>query len=144
MRTLNGVICLLAMVTAVGGQTNRGTITGIISSNGSLGLADFPIQATNSESGVTVKATTSADGSYTFSDLQPGKYRLLASKPSGPGTLYYDYRQTVTLGPSQVLHLDIQVERFGGGILARARERLGLPEPPVGPPPRTADGKPEL
>jgi Carboxypeptidase regulatory-like domain len=144
MRTLNSAICLLAMVTACWGQTNLGTITGIISSNDTPGLANFQIQATNSESGVTVQATTSADGSYTLSDLPPGKYRILATKPSGLGTLYYDYRKTVVIEPSQALHLDIRVERFGGGVLARARERLGLPEPPLGPPPRTGDGKPDL
>jgi hypothetical protein len=132
------------MATTSWAQTTRATITGIISSNTSSGLAGVPIQATNSENGVTVKATASADGSYTLSDLQPGKYRILASKPTGPGTLYLDYRQTVTLEPSQVLRLDIRMQPFGGNILATARERLRLPEPPAGPPPRTADGKPEI
>src|SRR5215470_13841043 len=124
MRTLNCAICLLAMATTSWAQTTRATITGIISSNTGSGLAGVPIQATNSESGVTVKATASADGSYTLSDLQPGKYRILASKPAGPGTLYFDYRQTVTLESSQVLRLDIRMQPFGGNILATARERL--------------------
>jgi hypothetical protein len=76
--------------------------------------------------------------------LVPGQYRLLASMPPGPGVRYFDYRQTVVVAASQVLAVDIHLERFGGGVLARARERLGLPESPSGPPNRTPDGKPDL
>src|SRR5262245_46525622 len=77
---------LLLLLTAVAGiaQTNSGTITGTVSDSNST-LASFPVQVTNSETGITYSATTSADGGYTIPGLVPGQYRLLASKPPGPG-----------------------------------------------------------
>jgi Carboxypeptidase regulatory-like domain/TonB dependent receptor len=75
-RLLLAVCCLAAFASAATAQTNRGTVTGVVTDpNGAL-VKDATVTVRNNATGLTRTATTSDDGVYTIADLEPGIYRV--------------------------------------------------------------------
>src|SRR5262245_25679944 len=73
------IACSISVLTVCElAQSNRfGTISGIITDPDGGVVPNIPIQAKNSQTGVTQKASTSASGAYTLAQLPPGSYELL-------------------------------------------------------------------
>src|SRR5579863_4240989 len=69
------LLFLLTLTHAAFGQTG-GTITGLISDPAGAVVANAPVEAKNTATGVVVPAATSATGNYTLSDLPAGTYEI--------------------------------------------------------------------
>ena len=106
MRTLTVVCCLLLAVSAAVAQTDRGVITGTVSDPAGAVVANAPIQARNSGTGVAYKGATSSTGNYTLPQLPPGSYEL---EVTIPGFKKYD-RSGITVQVAQTLRVDVQLE----------------------------------
>ncbi len=126
-----------------------GAPTGAISGTlfDSLGdpVSDNQVQAENAESHAVFKATTSANGKFTLAGLPPGKYYVLAS---APGLKPFGMKGVVVKA-SLTLRFDIhltdttQLNTLGEDRL-RITADMKRHAPPLGPTPRTVDGKPDL
>jgi Carboxypeptidase regulatory-like domain/TonB dependent receptor-like, beta-barrel len=75
MRFAKSAIVVLSFTYAVFGQTG-GTITGVISDPAGAVVANAPVQARNTATGVVLPAATSATGNYTLGDLPAGTYEI--------------------------------------------------------------------
>lgn len=103
------------------------------------------VQAKNTQSGATFKATTSAAGKYTIASLPPGSYDVSAAAPG----LTAVTKKGVAVKSSQTASLDIrlgdttQLNTLGEDRTHILADNKRLHAPP-GPAPRTADGHPDL
>ena len=103
------------------------------------------MQATNTVTGTPYKATSSKQGTFVVNDLPPGTYDIAATLPgvapfSSKGVMVAAGKSTsvdVTLKEGS------QMSTLGEDPLAIAAD-LKRHNPPSGPTPRTADGKPDL
>src|SRR5262245_31679991 len=130
-------------------QNAGGTLTGIVSDPYGEIVANASVQATNEASGMVYKAVSSANGTYTLSQLPAGNYDLSVSMP-----LLKPFQQKkVGIQPAQTLRIDIKLQEPEGatslGTLGEDRVSFGIvfgrkPTPPSGPAPRLPDGKPDL
>jgi len=83
-RTLSGgrgallLALLLSATTGLLGQGSSGAITGIVTDSSLARLPGASIEVTNTDTGVTLTATTGEAGDYTIPLLQPGRYGLTA------------------------------------------------------------------
>ena len=75
MRFAKSAIVVLSFTYAAFGQTG-GTITGVISDPAGAVVANAPIEAKNTATGVVLPAATSATGNYTLGDLPAGTYEI--------------------------------------------------------------------
>jgi len=83
--------CLIASVAAVvlicgstnrasGQATNTGTMVGTITDPSGAVIAGATVVVTNAAEGTTLKATTTASGGFTLTNVPPGTYTVTASK----------------------------------------------------------------
>ena len=56
------------------GQTNRGTLTGVVMDSSNASVAGADVTATNREAGTTFHAQSSTTGDFTIPELPFGKY----------------------------------------------------------------------
>ena len=108
MRHTKPAIALLFLLTlahAAFGQTG-GVITGVVSDPGGAVIANAPIEAKNSETGVVVSAATSATGNYVLGDLPAGTYEINATVP---GFKRY-VRTGITVQQLQTTRVDVVLE----------------------------------
>ena len=75
MEALLRSLCLVLVALTALGQTDRGTLTGVISDPTGAVVANASIEAKNSETDAVFQGGTSATGNYTFS-LPRGTYEL--------------------------------------------------------------------
>ena len=75
-RLLVTAFCLLASALPLAAQTNQGTVTGTVTDPQGAVVRDARIVVTNRANGQTHEATTSEDGVYAISNIDPGIYRL--------------------------------------------------------------------
>ena len=68
-------IAVVSLAYAAFGQTG-GTITGLISDPAGAVVANAPVEAKNTATGVVVSVATSATGNFTFGDLPAGTYEI--------------------------------------------------------------------
>ena len=138
---------LLLCVTAASAQSNYGTITGSVSDTARTPVAGASIQAKNVETGAVYKAASVQSGSYTLSELPPGKYELTATSF---GFKRYEHKDIVVVQAGQTQRADIPIGDFVSlETLGEDRANFGRlffnrPKPPEGPAPRTSDGKPDF
>jgi len=66
---------------ALYGQNIRGSIVGNVTDPSGAAVPGNDVTATNQGTGIVVKATTGAAGTYTVPDLLAGTYRVSAAKP---------------------------------------------------------------
>lgn len=106
MRLLAGVVCLSLFALPGFSQSDRGTITGTVSDPAGAVVANAPIQARNTETGVVYDAATSGTGNYTIGQLPAGSYEVSTTVP---GFKKYN-RQGLVVQVAQVLRIDMQLE----------------------------------
>ncbi|HEX4274896.1 MAG TPA: TonB-dependent receptor [Bryobacteraceae bacterium] len=87
-------------------QSDRGTMTGTVSDSTGAVIANAPVQAKNSGTGVVYDSATSTTGNYTISQLPAGNYEISVS---APGFKKYT-RAGLTIEVAQVLRVDIALE----------------------------------
>ncbi|HEY4359770.1 MAG TPA: TonB-dependent receptor [Bryobacteraceae bacterium] len=105
MRLAKLAIGVLSFLYAAFGQTG-GTITGVISDPAGAVVANAPVQARNSATGVIVPAATSATGNYTLADLPAGTYEINVAM-SG----FKKYIQTgITVQQLQTTRVDVALQ----------------------------------
>jgi len=108
MRSAKLAIALLFLLTfahAAFGQTG-GTITGVISDPAGAVVANAPVEARNTATGVVESAATSATGNYVLSDLPAGTYDI---NMSVPGFKKY-VRTGIIVQQLQTTRVDIALE----------------------------------
>jgi hypothetical protein len=138
-------LILLSAITAFG-QTKPGSINGSVSDKGHLPVPNTAIQVKNLETGTIYKATAGLLGNYQLANLPPGKYELLAT---AAGFQPFE-RKDLVVATGETLRVDIPVGDFISlDTLGEDRRTIGTlfltrPQPPTGPTPRTADGKPDF
>jgi Carboxypeptidase regulatory-like domain len=92
---LSATILLFASFAAYG-QVDQGTITGVVEDNSGAVVPNALVTVTNTDTGLALQSTTNASGSYIFSPLKIGNYKVSAGAPGFQRTS----RENV--------HLDIQ------------------------------------
>jgi hypothetical protein len=93
-------------------QSNKGTIVGTVSDpNGAL-VSGAKATATNSATGEVREATSSDDGTFVISNLEPGKYKVTV-EASGFQTITFE---TVTVETSARVPLDVKFATITGGV----------------------------
>jgi len=80
MRFAKLAIAVLSFTYAAFGQTG-GTITGVISDPSGALVANAPVEAKNTDTGVVSTAATSATGNYELGDLPAGTYEIDVAVP---------------------------------------------------------------
>src|SRR5579863_4795812 len=80
MRFARLAIAVLSFTYAAFGQTG-GTITGVITDPSGAVIANAPIEAKNTATGVVLPAATSATGNYELGDLPAGTYEIDVTVP---------------------------------------------------------------
>ena len=99
------LLFLLTLAHAAFGQTG-GVITGVVSDPAGAVIANAPIEAKNSETGVVVSAATSATGNYVLGDLPAGTYEINATV-----TGFKRYVRTgITVQQLQTTRVDVALE----------------------------------
>ncbi|MGB6946711.1 MAG: TonB-dependent receptor [Bryobacteraceae bacterium] len=91
---------------AVFSQSDRGTITGTVTDSTGAVIANAPVQAKNSETGVVYEGATSNTGNYTISQLPAGSYEI---STSAPGFKKYT-RAGLVVEVAQILRADIALD----------------------------------
>lgn len=121
-----------------------GTITGTVADLGGDPVKKAEIQATNQDTKAVYKATTSADGVYTLTQLPAGTYEL-SSTTQGFNPFV---QRGVAVAPAQTLQLNLRLVDFQLNTLGDGRDSFAIdaaPHPtPAGPAPHMPDGKPDL
>jgi hypothetical protein len=123
---------------------NLGTITGTVVDSDGQAVVNAQAQATNRSTNTIYRSAGSESGRYTLTMLPPGNYDVSIT---APGFNAYS-RQNVSVTATDPLRLDVQLLEYQLGTLGDGREfraQLISPHPaPVGPTPRTVDGRPDL
>jgi Carboxypeptidase regulatory-like domain len=146
MRSLAIAICIPMLALAAHAQGNTGTMSGVVSDTNRGPVAGVSIQMKNVESGAVFRATSAPTGNYTLSQLPLGKYELSATTF---GFKPYE-RKDIVVQAGSTLRIDIPIGDFisldtlGEDRAGIGRMFLSRPQPPAGPAPRMADGKPDL
>ena len=137
------VLLLLPALTLLG-QTSSGTISGKVTDPDGVAVANAQVQA-KSEAGREFETKTSASGSYTLTGVPAGTYEisinLLGLRPF--------QKKDVVVAPGAALRVDASLRDHDSlGALGEDRrfivDTFGPHEAPVGPVPRTPDGKPDF
>lgn len=104
---MRSLLCfsLLGAVLAFG-QSDRGTITGTISDPSGAAVANAPVEARNTENGVSTSIAASSTGNYTIPSLPAGNYELRVSVMGFKEFI----RQGLQVQNAQTMRIDIQLE----------------------------------
>ncbi len=78
MKLLGSLIVLCGLAVA---QSDRGSITGVVSDPGGAVVPSAAIEARNTATGGVYEAVTTATGNYTLSELPAGPYELSVTSP---------------------------------------------------------------
>ena len=79
-RTLRAAFLSLCFVLVVFGQSERGTITGVVQDSSGAVVPAAKVTITGAATNVTFDAQTNAAGEYTVPSLQPGSYSVRVEK----------------------------------------------------------------
>lgn len=81
IRSLLTLLCTLLLLSVVAfGQTDRGTITGIVSDSAGATVPGATVTVTNVATNSTSTGITNAEGIYVIPQLQPGTYKIRVEK----------------------------------------------------------------
>jgi hypothetical protein len=126
-------------------QTPKGSISGVLTNPGGAPMVGATVQAALAGSSTTAKATTAAGGKYTLADLAPGAWDIRVNVPAVRGF----EKKGVMVAAGKTTALDIRLEEgtqmstLGEDTLA-AYAHAKRHNPPSGPTPRLANGKPDF
>ena len=129
---------------AAWGQTNS-SLTGSVRDLSGLAVEAATVRATNTQTKSTFTAVTTADGSYTLTNLPMGAYDIAIA---GVPAMTNFERKNVAVDSKPAV-LDIRMEyNTQLGTLGEDRINLSVDarrhKPPTGPTPRTKNEKPDL
>jgi hypothetical protein len=142
MRSFLFILCCTAVALA---QSDRGSISGVLTDPVGVPLPNVNVQAKNIQAGSVSKVMTAAGGKYTLADLPAGAYDISVNIP---GLKAFE-KKNVTVAAGKPLALAIRMEEttqlgtLGEDTTAITTD-LGRHKPPTGPTPRTKEGKPDL
>lgn len=96
------------LLTALPGaaQSDRGTITGLITDSSKAVLPNAQVVLANADTGVVTRAQSNDVGAYTLSNVPIGRYELRVAAPAFKSLT----RSGVTLAVAQTLRLDFTLE----------------------------------
>ena len=100
------VAAVLVMTTSAWSQSDRGTLTGVVTDSTGAVLAGAALQATNLADGQNYAGSTTPAGLYSIASLPAGVYEL---KVDSPGFKTYIQRG-ITISVAQVTSLDVRLE----------------------------------
>ncbi len=103
---LLGVLLVLAVMTPLWGQGERGTFNGTVTDPTGSVVANATVTAINVATSVETASVTTNAGVYRMPYLQPGTYRISVSAPGFKTAL----RDNVILAVAQTLTVDFQLE----------------------------------
>ena len=106
MRVIRTLSLVAVLSWAAFAQSDRGTITGTITDQTGVGIANAAVEARNVDSGATYPVASSATGNYTISELPVGTYELTATLPGFKKFI----RQGLTIQVAQTLRVDMLLE----------------------------------
>ncbi len=106
MIRFSSLLGIVILASAAFAQSDRGTVTGTVVDPTGAAIANAPVQAKNSETGVVYEGATSSTGNYTISQLPAGPYAI---SMSAPGFKQYT-REGLTVEVAQVLRVDITLQ----------------------------------
>jgi len=142
------VAVFLFMPLAAFAQDDAGAIRGTIYGPQGEVVPYMPIQATEAESGEFERAESTTEGQYEVTGLAAGSYTLTITTPC---CAYLNYESgAVKVAAGETKDFEIHLEEGGsfntvgddpGNIAATIRSEAIIPDEP---PPRIADGKPDL
>src|SRR5262249_50348649 len=82
MRALTSIVTTALLASAIlCGQQISGTISGIVKDSQEASVANAKIGLTNQEQGTNRDGVTAPDGSFVFTQLQPGSYTISVEAP---------------------------------------------------------------
>jgi hypothetical protein len=145
MRSSATALSILFLPLLAFAQSSTGTLSGIVTETSRAPVAAVSIQLKNTETGAIFRATSGLTGAYNVAQLPAGKYELTASSFG-----YNNYERKDVVIQAGQNKVDIPIGDFISlGTLGEDRNSLGVffltrPAPPVGPTPRTPDGKPDF
>jgi hypothetical protein len=128
MRFATLAIAVVSFAYAAFGQTG-GTITGVISDPAGAVIANAPVEARNTATGVVLPAATSATGNYTLGNVPAGTYEISVA---APGFKKY-VRTGITVQELQTTRVDVELE------IGSAAESVTVSD--VAPPLKTENGE---
>src|SRR5215471_14885050 len=140
-------LSLLVFLATVASFGQTGSLIGTIRTAAGAGvpISKVPVKATNTATGTSYSAQSSADGSYKVEDLSAGVYDISINYP--PFFLpFHEDKIEVSVGkPTRVdaKLKDLTLETLGDGGVEFAFLLADHPAP-TGPAPRSHDGKPDL
>src|SRR5437660_6239403 len=85
-------------------QSDRGTVTGTVTDPSGAVVSDATVTATNASTGAVRTTTTSAEGSYTLSELPAGSYKVTVVVAG-----FKTSNQNVTVAVQETRRLDFQL-----------------------------------
>src|SRR6267154_483849 len=112
MRQTGAAVVLVLLLTIAGfGQTFRGSINGTVIDPSGAVVASADVKATNVATAITITATTTTDGAFSFQDLPLGTHKISVSA-SGFKSVTVD-NITVTAGGAYTLPVKLSVGGAG-------------------------------
>jgi hypothetical protein len=99
-------VAFLATAPAAHAQTLYGSLTGIVTDKSAAPIPNARVSALNIATGVAKPASTDDRGSFLFSDLQPGVYKITISAPSFSSRI----QDNVAIDANTVRRLDVVLE----------------------------------
>ncbi len=87
-------------------QVNTGSISGRITDSSDAVVANAKVTLSNTETGVSARTETSSAGTYLFTPLQPGSYRISVEAPGFKTTS----RDNLVLNVGDKLGVDLGLE----------------------------------
>src|SRR6202011_2019577 len=103
MRLGTAAACLFVSTLSGFGQSDRGTITGVISDPAGAVVANAPIEGRNTQTGAVLQTGSTATGNYTLPQVPAGTYEISVTVP---GFKKYT-RGGLTVQSLQTLRVDV-------------------------------------
>lgn len=112
-----GLTALLCAAPALA-QNRTGTILIGLRKGGQAPVSGVVVNAINTDTGLTTKATARADGSHVLIALEPGEYAITATESDGKEVVRI---VTVQVGQTLDLDLDLAVETLGETVVVQGK-----------------------
>ncbi|HEV2446322.1 MAG TPA: carboxypeptidase-like regulatory domain-containing protein, partial [Candidatus Sulfopaludibacter sp.] len=116
------VLALLAAATLIKAQTVQGVVTGTVFDKTGAAVPKASITLTNVGTSVGQSATTGADGSYRFSLVPPGMYKLDVKAPGFTEKQVTD----IKVDPSETVPVNVTLEVATASTTLEVESSVGL------------------
>jgi len=125
MRRIGAAVAVILLVAVAGySQTFRGAINGTVTDPSGAVVANADVKATNVATDITITATTTSDGAFSFQDLPLGTYKISVTA-SGFKSLAVD-NVTVTAGSAYTLPVKLSPGSAGTTVVEVSAAALTL------------------